>query len=92
MFPKNCVRIEIDIEKAQMVQAQPTSIQKLLATDDYTFFRERESPAESSLKNKVIIDIHTGAATVNPAGNPVFAAVKSSRCRFYTLRSLMRVL
>ena len=53
------------LKKAQMVQAQPTSIQKLLATDDYTFFRERESPAESSLKNKVIIDLHTGAAAVN---------------------------
>ncbi len=65
MFQKNCDRIEIDIEKAWMVQAQPTSLQELPATDDYTFFRERESPAESSLKNKVIIDIHTGAATVN---------------------------
>ena len=42
-----------------MVQA------KLFATDGYTFFRERESPAESSLKNKVIIDFHTGAAAVN---------------------------
>ncbi len=59
MFQKNCVRIEIDIEKALMVQA------KLFATDGYTFFRERESPAESSLKNKVIIDFHTGAAAVN---------------------------
>ena len=38
---------------------------KQFITDDYTFFRERESPAESSLKNKVIIDLHTGAATVN---------------------------
>ena len=59
MFQKNCVRIEIDIEKAQMVQV------KQFTTDDYTFFRERESPAESSLKNKVIIDFHTGAAAVN---------------------------
>lgn len=42
-----------------MVQA------KQFATDDYTFFRERESPAESSLKNKVVIDFHTGAATEN---------------------------
>lgn len=65
MFQKNCDRIEIDIEKAWMVQAQPTSLQELSATDGYTFFRERESPAESSLKNKVIIDIHTGAAAVN---------------------------
>ncbi len=59
MFQKNCVRIEIDIEKAQMVQV------KQFTTDDYTFSRERESPAESSLKNKVIIDFHTGAAAVN---------------------------
>ena len=59
MFQKNCDRIEIDIEKAQMVQA------KQFAADGYTFFRERESPAESSLKNKVIIDFHTGAAAVN---------------------------
>ena len=59
MFQKNCVRIKIDIEKASMVQA------KQFATDGYTFFRERESPAESSLKNKVIIDFHTGAAAVN---------------------------
>ena len=59
MFQKNCVRIEIDIEKAQMVQA------KQFAADGYTFSRERESPAESSLKNKVVIDFHTGAATVN---------------------------
>ena len=59
MFQKNCVRIEIDIEKALMVQA------KQFAADDYTFSRERESPAESSLKNKVIIDFHTGAAAVN---------------------------
>ena len=46
MFQKNCDRIKIDIEKAQMVQA------KQFATDGYTFFRERESPAESSLKNR----------------------------------------
>ena len=46
MFQKNCVRIEIDIEKAQMVQA------KQFAADGYTFSRERESPAESSLKNR----------------------------------------
>ena len=46
MFQKNCVRIEIDIEKAQMVQANQ------FATDGYTFSRERESPAESSLKNR----------------------------------------
>jgi len=65
MFQKNCDKIKTDIEKAQMVQAQPTFSRKLLATDDYTFFRERESPAESSLKNKVIIDLHTGAAAVN---------------------------
>lgn len=58
MFLKNCARIEIDIEKG-------TDGAGRMATDDYTFFRERESPAESSLKNKVIIDIHTGAATVN---------------------------
>ena len=62
MFQKNCDKIEIDIEKAQMVQA------KQFATDGYTFFRERESPAESSLKNKVIIDFHTGAAFVNQQG------------------------
>ena len=61
MFQKNCVRIEIDIKKASMVQT-------FFVTDDYTFFRERESPAESSLKNKVIIDFHTGAAFVNQQG------------------------
>ena len=59
MFQKNCARIKNDIKKALMVQA------KQIATDDYTFSRERESPAESSLKNKVIIDFHTGAAAVN---------------------------
>ena len=58
MFPKNCVRIEIDIEKG-------TDGAGWKATDDYTFFRERESPAENSLKNKVIIDFHTGAAAEN---------------------------
>ena len=58
MFLKNYARIEIDIKKASMVQT-------FFVTDDYTFFRERESPAESSLKNKVIIDFHTGAAIVN---------------------------
>ena len=62
MFQKICVRIKNDIKKASMVQA------KQFATDDYTFFRERESPAESSLKNKVIIDFHTGAAFVNQQG------------------------
>ena len=71
MFQKNCVRIEIDIEKASMVQA------KQFAADDYTFFRERESPAESSLKNKVIIDIHTGAAAENRF-SPVAADVLHS--------------
>lgn len=58
MFQKNCARIKVDIEKALMVQAY-------MAADGYTFFRERESPAESSLKNKVIIDFHTGAAAEN---------------------------
>lgn len=58
MFQKNCARIEIDIEKGIDGAGQ-------MATDDYTFSRERESPAESSLKNKVIIDFHTGAAAVN---------------------------
>ncbi len=65
MFQKNCARIEIDIEKGMDGAGQPASLQKLLTTDGYTFFRERESPAESSLKNKVIIDVHTGAAAVN---------------------------
>ena len=59
MFHKNYARIKFDIKKAQMVQMNP------FITDDYTFSRERESPAESSLKNKVIIDLHTGAAAVN---------------------------
>ena len=38
---------------------------KQFIADGYTFSRERESPAESSLKNKVVIDFHTGAATEN---------------------------
>ena len=74
-FQKNCARIGVDIEKAQMVQvnrllcrSSVTFIESRLTTDDYTFFRERESPAESSLKNKVIIDFHTGAAFVNQQG------------------------
>ena len=69
---------ELISKKALMVQAQH-------ATDDYTFFRERESPAESSLKNKVIIDLHTGAAT----GNRILpVAVDVS----HSLRALMSVL
>ena len=57
-----------------MVQA------KQFATDDYTFFRERESPAESSLKNKVVIDFHTGAATENGTQH-FFIVSPSSRWR-----------
>ena len=59
MFQKNYVRIKNDIKKALMVQI------KQFIADDYTFSRERESPAESSLKNKVVIDFHTGAAAGN---------------------------
>ena len=66
------------LKKAQMVQA------KQFAADGYTFFRERESPAESSLKNKVIIDFHTGAAAVNKH----LVAVDVS----HSLRALMSVL
>jgi hypothetical protein len=46
MFSKNYARIKNDIKKAQMVQT------KQFVADDYTFSRERESPAESSLKNR----------------------------------------
>jgi len=48
-----------------LYRSSVTFIESRLTTDDYTFSRERESPAESSLKNKVIIDFHTGAAAVN---------------------------
>lgn len=65
MFAKNCAKIEIDIEKGMDGAGRQLLQKSWLVTDDYTFFRERESPAESSLKNKVIIDFHTGAAIVN---------------------------
>ena len=44
MFQNNYAKISKDFEmkKAMNVQA--------VAIEDYTFFRERESPAESSLK------------------------------------------
>ena len=43
MFQKNCVRIGVDIEKG-------IDGADIFVADDYTFSRERESPAESSLK------------------------------------------
>lgn len=60
MFHNNYAKIakDFEMEKAMNVQA-------VMPRDCYTFFRERESPAESSLKNKVIIDVHTGAAAEN---------------------------
>ena len=70
------------VKKAQMVQAQK-------ATDDYTFSRERESPAESSLKNKVIIDLHTGAATENRQHIMLFPVAADVS---HSLRVWMRVL
>ena len=33
-----------------------------VAIEDYTFFRERESPAESSFKHYLLIEFPTGAA------------------------------
>ena len=64
-------------------------VQAKIATDGYTFSRERESPAESSLKNKVIIDVHTGAAAGNRQHILLFpVAVDVS----HSLRALMSVL
>ena len=65
MFQKTCATIGIDIEKGMDGAGWQLLQKSWLATDGYTFFRERESPAESSLKNKVIIDFHTGAAAEN---------------------------
>ena len=75
MFPKNCVRIEIDIEKG-------TDGAGWKATDDYTFSRERESPAESSLKNKVVIDFHTGVAAVNRKAFMLFQVAADVSTRY----------
>ena len=72
-----------------LCRSSVTFIESRLTTDDYTFFRERESPAESSLKNKVIIDLHTGAATENRQQILLFSvAVDVS----HSLRALMSVL
>ena len=53
MFLKNYAKIGSIIKKSKDGAGTIASIsQKLHATDGYTFFRERESPAESSLKNR----------------------------------------